>query len=266
MLRKAFSLFVMVLLLISLAGCGGRENSSPDIGLDGDGTDNPNPQTNETREIDAWVERSLPMFLAQSRELAGTQYLLVTYGVKNDGYAVEITAVDVKVDRVEVTVQFTKPAPGQRGDGTVDYPYALREIPATGLPAVFVAQGAEEYLPQLQGIEYLPPIVAQSPGIKIFSPAPEEEVGRSLTVNGVGNVFEGNIQYKLLAGNETVLISGFTTAAMGDWQLFSIDLEIDEAVAVEGPIYLRLYTYSAKDGSVQDLIEIPLSLLLERVN
>lgn len=263
MLRKAFSLFLMVLLLISLAGCGGRKDNQPDTGSEADGIDNPDAQTNETMEINAWVERSLPLFLAQSRELAGTQYLLVTYGLKSGGYAVEITAVDVQADRVEVKVQFTEPAPGQQGGEIAEYPYALREIPATGLPAVFVAQGAEEYLPQLQGLDYLLPIVAQSPGIKIFSPAPAEEVGRSLTVNGVGNVFEGNIQYKLLAENKIVLVSGFTTAAMGDWQLFSIDLSIDEAVAVEGPIYLRLYTYSAKDGSVQELIEIPLSLKLK---
>ncbi|MBS3983232.1 MAG: protease complex subunit PrcB family protein [Dethiobacter sp.] len=263
MLKKAFPLLLLVFLLIALAGCNSRQNSIPDTGLPGDGTNHPPAQTAETAEIDAWVERSLPLFLAQSRELAGTQYLLVTYGLQNDGYAVEITAVDVEAERVKVTVQFTAPAQGQQGDGTVEYPYALREIPATGLPVVFVAQGAEEYLPRLQGLDYLPPIAAQSSGIKIFSPAPAEVVERSMTVRGVGNVFEGNIQYKLLAENETVLVSGFATAAMGDWQLFSIDIVIDEAVAVEGPILLRLYTYSAKDGSVQDLIEIPLTLMLK---
>ncbi|MBS3899991.1 MAG: Gmad2 immunoglobulin-like domain-containing protein [Dethiobacter sp.] len=263
MLKKAFSLLLTVLLLTSLAGCGGREDSFPDKGSAGDGTINPPAQTDEAAEIDAWVERSLPMFLAQSRELGGTQYLLVTYGSRNDGSAVEITAVDVQPERVEVTVQFTASAPGQQGVGTVEYPYALREIPATGLPAVFVARGAEEYLPQLHGLDYLQPIVAQSPGIKIFSPAPADIVERSLTVSGVGNVFEGNIQYKLLTENEIVLVSGFTTAAMGDWRFFSIDLVIDELVAVEGPILLRLYTYSAKDGSVQELVDIPLTLMLK---
>ena len=105
MLRKTFSLFLIVLLLISLAGCGGRKDSQPDTGLEADGTDNPDAQINETMEINAWVERSLPLFLAQSRELAGTQYLLVTYGLKSGGYAVEITAVDVQADRVKVKVQ-----------------------------------------------------------------------------------------------------------------------------------------------------------------
>jgi hypothetical protein len=268
-MRRTVPIFIVAFLLLALlSGCGRGGGSMPpdtpppvDNGNGkGNGEELPPPPTQE-EEIAAWVEYSRTSFMAQSRELNGTQYLLVTYGMKSSGgYSVDIVSTDVREDRVVVTVRFTKPAPGQNVTTAIEYPYALKEIPATGLEAEFVAKGAETYVPRLMGIGYLPPVAAESEGIKVLVPAPNATVERRFVVSGVANVYEGNIQYKLLDRQQTVLVSGIGTAAMGDWQYFTIPIFIDESVRDEEPLVLQLYTLSVKDGAVQELIELPLIL------
>ena len=267
MQKKALSFLLLLMVLAGAAvGCGTKKEPPPGMEPPIDhedevGDDSIPEQPLNDDSIASWVEYSRSLFLAQSRELDGTQYLLVTYGEKiSGGYAALITNVDIQDAQVEVTVTFTEPAPGQEVTDGIEYPYDLEEIPATGLPVVFIAEGAQEYVPQLLDLEYLLPMVAESAGIKIFSPSPNAVVERQFTVEGVANVYEGNIQYTLLEQDGTVLVRGFTTAAMGDWKAFTINLVVDETVTVEEPLLLKLYTESAKDGEIQDLIEIPLML------
>ena len=268
MKSKYLVIYMIILLLIVLAaGCSEKKEPPPqetpqvdDSGEIPDDDGNAG-QLQSDDSLEAWVEYSRTAFMAQSREIDDMQYLLVTYGEKSSGgYAVEITNVDIQEDKVEVTVSFTEPAPGEEVTHGIEYPYALEQIQATGLPAVFIPMGAEEYIPQLIDVDYLPPVVAESNGIKVFSPAPGTLVTPQFFVEGVANVYEGNIEYSLLDENATVLVRGFTTAAMGDWKYFAIELVVDEAVTVENSLVLQLFTESAQDGQIQDLIEIPLVL------
>jgi hypothetical protein len=267
MSRKYISFFLILTLLLSLlSGCGSNNGELPSIEVPvdpnngGDLDPDVEPPTDE-EVIAAWIEDSSNIFLAQSRELEGKQYILVTYGMKESGgYGVEITEVDIQDDRVEVTVKFLRPKAGQEVTDAIEYPHALEEIAATGLPTEFVTTGAEEYVPHLVGLDYLLPVVASSQGIYIFSPERDAVVDRQFVVTGIGNVFEGNIQYKLLDQDETVLVSGFGIAAMGDWQYFTIPIVVDDSVIVEESLILKLFTISAKDSEIQDLVEIPLTL------
>jgi hypothetical protein len=262
--KKRISVVLLsILLLTQLTACAKSppETEPPGVIVDGGGDGIEIPERTDEEQIAAWVENSRTAFMAQSRELNGTQYLLVTYGMKNTGgYGVEITAVEVQEEQVTVTVRFARPAPGQNANQAIEYPFAMKEIPATGLPAVFLAKGDEPHVPHLAGIEYMLPVVVESAGIKVFAPAPNSLVERSFSVNGVANVFEGNIHYKLMDAKTTVLISGIGTTAMGDWQYFSIPFEVNGSASSQAELRLQLYTMSAKDGSVQDLVEIGLKL------
>lgn len=242
--------FIMIILsALLLAGCGRQVAPPP-----------PPPPTNDQARqlpeaIEAWIEDSKTIFLAQTRELDGMLYLLVTYGEKRTGgYVVEIGEVVLGIDKLVVPVRLKRPAPGEVVTQALTHPYDLKIINATDLPVAFVPSGDEEYLPTLIGIDELRSIVASSAGIKLFAPSPESAVSRQFVLDGVANVFEGNVQYKLLDENGRLLDSGFTTGAMGDWGYFQTELTVPEDVAVGERLLLDVFTESAKDGTVEQQI------------
>ena len=211
--------------------------------------------------IEVLLENSMDIFVGQIRENEGMLYILVTYGEKpTGGYAVEITEIAETDSKLTVTVNFRKPADDEDVTETITYPYDVAVIEDPGLPVEFVANGAELYLPTIYGMDYLPPIVASSQGIKIFTPSPGESVTRQFAVEGVANVFEGHVNYRFAVVNEEVLAEGFTTGAMGDWGQFSFDLSVPEDVENGKALLLEIYTLSAKDGSLQDLVQIDLAV------
>ncbi len=211
--------------------------------------------------ITAWIEQSRSMFLAQSKELDGRLYILVTYGEKpTGGYVVEIGKINVTAAKVTVPVRFKKPAPGEVVTQALTNPYDLETIAATNLPLEFVPAGDEEYLPTLIGIDELRAIVASSRGVKVFAPTPQGTVPRRFVLDGVANVFEGNVQYRLLDNHGRELDRGFTTGAMGDWGYFRTELNVPEHVTTGARMLLDVFTTSAKDGSINEQIFIELVL------
>ncbi len=212
-------------------------------------------------EIGEWVEYSRDLFLAQVRLLDGKLHLLVTYGVKpTGGYSVKIGEVVEQTEKIIVQVEFKKPAEDEVVSQSITRPYDLIEIAVTAKPVEFVAQGDEEYVPTLLGLDYLPPLAAQSDGIKIIAPAPHDVVSGRLGVKGVANVFEGNVLYRLFDSRGEIIESGFTTAAMGDWGYFELKLVLPQAETGGEKLLLELYTESAKDGSEQDKVRIDVTL------
>jgi hypothetical protein len=244
-------LVIFLSLLLVLVGCAEEEN----------GTDLPgfNDETMPA-VIEAWVENSLTTFVGQTYSYDDQLYILVTYGLKpTGGYAVEITDVEIAGDRVIVSANFSVPGEDEMVTEALTYPYDLAVIENPGLPVEFVAEGAESYLPTLNGLDHLNPIAAESQWIKIFKPAPGDSVIHSFTVEGIANVFEGTVNYSLTAPAEKILTEGYTMGAMGDWGYFSFEIEITEEIESGAPLLLELYTLSPKDGSVQDLIQIELT-------
>lgn len=237
-----------------MIGCG-RQAAPP---TPPPGQEKPLPEV-----IQAWIDDSRSVFLAQTKEMDGTLYLLVTYGEKpTGGYVVEIGDIIMATDKITVPVNFKRPAPGDVVTQALTYPYDLETIDATGVPVEFVPSGDEEYLPTLIGIDELRPIVAGSVGIKIFAPAPESTVAQQFVLEGVANVFEGNVQYRLLDGDGRLLDSGFTMGAMGDWGYFRAELSVPDDVAAGERLLLDVFTESAKDGSLEQqiLYEVVLSM------
>ncbi len=210
-------------------------------------------------EIQSWIEDSRKMWLAQEKSHADALYILVTYGEKpTGGYVVDIQHVVEKEGEIFVTVHFTEPDEDEPVSMALTYPYDLYIIEDTNKPVTYLAVGAESYIPTLMGIDELEPIVAESDGIKVFAPAPEASVAASFALEGVSNVFEGTVLYELQDSEGQELDSGFTTGAMGDWGYFEAAVNVPEDVVAGEGLLLLLYTTSAKDGSIENLIEIPL--------
>ncbi len=163
-------------------------------------------------------------------------------------------------EKIDVLVEFQAPAPGQMVTQAFTYPYDLVRIPETEIPVQFTATGEKEHIMELRGTDRILSIVASSDWIKVFSPAPEKEVEKELLVKGMASTFEGNILYRLIDSGGEEIKNGFTTAGMGDWYYFEIELSLEGLLKPGEKFTLELYTKSAKDGSVENLVSISLRL------
>ena len=263
MVRKvllfSFALLMVTSMVFLGIGCtqtngdepnnGNNENGNGDI-VDPNGSELP-------KEIEDWLNSSLAMNLGQSKVYGEDLYILVTYGEKpTGGYNVEITDINVTDESVEVSVNFKAPKEGDMVTQAITYPYDLEVIEKVDLPLNFNVSGDEDYLMTLQGIDELQPIVAESTWIKIFEPAPNGSVGDQVSISGIASVFEGNIVYEVIDESGNSLYENFTTAGMGDWYYFEIDIDLPSETTDNFKI--ELYSPSAIDGSKTSLVSLNL--------
>ena len=235
----------------------------------------PHAETTIPQEVENWIENSLKFdvpYFVNSKEYEGKQYLFIRSGAER---SIQTKEVLVMEEEVAVKVSFTKPS--------LDQPIALNDlydviyIKATGLPVRFVPIADEEiFFNSLAGIHYLPNIVAQSCSIKVFTPAPDDMVGRNFSVSGVASVFEATVNYRLVDSSQNTLDSGFITAGhlaygftrdpvirndwlgVADWRYFIFSLKLIENLAEDENLTLELFWISPKDGTQTALVVIPL--------
>ncbi len=114
------------------------------------------------------------------------------------------------------------------------------------------------------------PTTTPSPGptptptasIVVYTPTPNDKISRSVHISGVARVSEGHIEFAINDAQGKVLAQGTTYASAGvpQWGVFVVD-SIFEPPAKEQAGTVELFTRSPRDGSVQDLVIIPVVLL-----
>ncbi len=212
-------------------------------------------------EILNWIEYSKELPLVQEKEFNGQRYVLITEGMKlTGGYSVEVVGVYNNGVNLEIRVQSTEPLDGESVTQAITYPYELIIVEESELPLRFVDMDNEDrYFMGLHGIDEIDkPIVASSDWIKIFTPEPGEQIGDTITLSGLANVFEGTVTYNLISDGEVVL-SHYTTGSMGDWGYFEEEIQVPQDMdATE--LYLELYSESAEDGSKMFTVTVPLTM------
>jgi hypothetical protein len=104
------------------------------------------------------------------------------------------------------------------------------------------------------------PIKSQSENIIINSPFSDEVVDRHLIVEGLARVFENQFNWSVLdANSQKEVASGTVYANAQDAGLFgSFKIETILPYLNTNKIILRVFDRSPKDGSIIDLIEMPL--------
>lgn len=103
----------------------------------------------------------------------------------------------------------------------------------------------------------VPEIVMENGAFRLFAPAPESVVNSAFTVTGEANVFEGAFRWTLEDGHH-ILAEGEGTAGKGtpEWGRFEFEAKYEKA---SNPVLtLILYTESAKDGSMENALYVPL--------
>lgn len=124
------------------------------------------------------------------------------------------------------------------------------EVEAIGGEGLIVA----EPLSRRDFQDHAPNVVVENPrASQVFSPGD--------TVSGFANVFEANVSINVVDANGKTLVETFTTATCGSgcWGDFSEAIRFRLNEAQQGRV--NVLTYSAEDGSPQDVISIPVFLV-----
>lgn len=232
-------------------------------------------------EVAEWVTNSLTIDAGQWRTVGDRTYVLRTLGFRPGGdRLVEILGVERAApgsNAVTVTLRYTTPpagtgSSGQGGSGGAgpvggEHPYDLVAVNFPGAEVTWAVEGdPDAYVMGVYGD--IRAIVAESAGIKLFGPAPGSAVSSPLILEGLANVFEGQVDYRLLGAGGVVLARGYAMGMMGDWGGFSVEVAfavppgtpMNEAGEVEA--VLEVFWYSPMDGSETDKIVVPLRLRL----
>ena len=101
---------------------------------------------------------------------------------------------------------------------------------------------------------------AQAPAILVESPVPLERVSSPLRIRGSANVFEATFSAVLADASGAKLAEQVVTATSGTGERGTFDAELSFDALGPGRLVLTVFALSAKDGSRQDVVEIPLEL------
>lgn len=94
-------------------------------------------------------------------------------------------------------------------------------------------------------------------GIELVKPQAGEKVISPLAVSGRANVFEGQVSLRIKDADGVVIGQGGGTACMGETPCpFTTQLTFTKPKGKTGTI--EAFTLSAKDGSVEDLVSLPI--------
>lgn len=106
--------------------------------------------------------------------------------------------------------------------------------------------------------------VAENDAFRVYTPRPDEELGPVFPVEGEARVFEAAFSWHLEDGH-TILDEGHVTAEEGapGWGRFQF--EVSYKHASQPNMMLVLYVHSAKDGSIEKQLIIPLKVPKELI-
>ena len=104
---------------------------------------------------------------------------------------------------------------------------------------------------------------SESGNIMVSSPKANSTAGNSVTISGNARVFENVVNYRVLDGKGVVLAEGTTLATppdIGQFGPFSVTPTWNTPKTITGTI--EVFSTSAKDGSVINLVKIPVGFAL----
>jgi germination protein M len=100
-----------------------------------------------------------------------------------------------------------------------------------------------------------------TPAILVESPTVGDRVSSPMRITGTANVFEATLQVNIVDWDGLIIAEEMVTATSGSGTRGTFDVTVPFDVERSQRGALIAFTYSAKDGSQQDVVEIPLELL-----
>src|SRR6266511_197736 len=101
----------------------------------------------------------------------------------------------------------------------------------------------------------------QGPNITVTSPKSGDMVGNPITVTGTARVFENTFNYALKDSKNKTLYENFAMTDAKDAGIFgNYTVKIPVPVNAPKDLVVEVFEYSAKDGSVINLVQVPVKL------
>ncbi|MEH7413820.1 Gmad2 immunoglobulin-like domain-containing protein [Neobacillus drentensis] len=91
---------------------------------------------------------------------------------------------------------------------------------------------------------------------KVFKDVVVTDSGDKLIITGKAQVFEGVFQYVLYDGDKVLIQNNYQTDGAPAWGPFEITIE--KNLISTNDVKLELFVFSAKDGSKENTLEIPI--------
>ena len=183
-----------------------------------------------------------------------------------EGTEVLAVATEDSILEVDLSSEF------ESGGGSLSMQLRVAQVVYTGtqfegIDAVrILIDGARRDALGGEGIAIAEPLTRRdfqdfAPNIVPETPKPGEAITSPVTVSGFANVFEANVVIQVVDRNGDELIEAFTTATCGSgcWGDFMDEVAFE--VTERQPGRVIVLTYSAEDGSPQDVISIPVVLV-----
>lgn len=94
---------------------------------------------------------------------------------------------------------------------------------------------------------------------KIFKDVKMTETDNEFVFTGKAQVFEGVFDYAVYDGEEKLLENHYQTVGAPSWGDFEIPIEKELIANAKNEARFELFVYSAKDGSKENVLTIPLT-------
>jgi hypothetical protein len=98
------------------------------------------------------------------------------------------------------------------------------------------------------------------PPVFLDQPARGSTIENPVRLTGLANVFEAVLHVRILDADGRSLADGPVTATCGSGCWGTFDVTVPYVVAAPAPGTIQAYVLSAKDGSIEDLVEVPVTL------
>jgi len=96
--------------------------------------------------------------------------------------------------------------------------------------------------------------------ITLKTPLTNATLTSPVTISGDASVFEANVLWKISDTSGRVLAEGFTTASQGAPGRGTFSVTATYTVTRETIAFVEVFSRSAKDGSVDEIVRIPVML------
>jgi hypothetical protein len=150
---------------------------------------------------------------------------------------------------------------GCRGDFSFRVRYTLAEEQA-GTLRLFELSAEDGS--EINAVEISLTLTASSgelPAIVVETPAPGDVVTSPVTIAGTADVFEATVSIRIYDSVNNLIVDTFTTATCGTGCRGDFSIEIPFAVAERQGGRIVVFESSAKDGSMINVVEIPVTLV-----
>lgn len=104
------------------------------------------------------------------------------------------------------------------------------------------------------------PVTSAKGAITLRSPLVNETLRSPVTISGDASVFEATLAWRISDTTGRVIAEGITTASAGAPGRGTFSVTVTYSVPTETVAFVEVYSRSPKDGNIDEIVRIPVTL------